>query len=318
MKSPHSDAQALYKLRLLLLPFVLIILGCGNPAPRTADSNYVTVLGHRSIMQPGGAIELPIVLRSKSSNRPVPAANVKVMLGQTPETAQVLFSGTTDFAGAATAKFTVPANLADPRQFLIITSDRLVGGAAAYSRAVYIGRSSNVLVSTDKPVYQPGQTIHARIIGLDSQSLKAAAGQTATLQIQNPDGATLLQQAIKLSDWGIGSYDFDLDTRAPAGNYRLVASIGPIASTRLVEVKPYVLPRFKIELNTDKSYYGLEGSISGTVQANYFFGKPVSQGKVHLEGASGSDGENVLTLNGETDVQGRFTFRRTPASTTCC
>ena len=308
MKSPPPDSQTLYKLRLLLLPFILIILGCGGPTPRAVDSNYVVVLGHRGIMQPGSTVDLPMLLRSKTTNQPVPSANIKVMLGQAPETAQLLFNGTTDFSGTATAKFTVPATLSDPRQFLIITSDRLVGGASAYSRPVYIGRTSNVLVSTDKPVYQPGQTIHARIIGLDSLNLKAAAGQQATLRVQNPDGVTLAQQVITLSDWGIGSYDFALDTRAPTGTYRLVASIGPIESARTLEVKPYTLPRFKIEVNTDKTYYNLESKINGAVQANYFFGKPVANGKVHLEGVSGSAGENVLALEGETDAQGHFSF----------
>ena len=45
---------------------------------------------------------------------------------------------------------------------------------------VYVGRTFNVLASTDKPVYQPGQVIHIRGLALDTLDMHAADGMTMT------------------------------------------------------------------------------------------------------------------------------------------
>ena len=60
--------------------------------------------------------------------------------------------------------------------------------------------------------------------------------------------------------------------------------MGTAEAQRTVEVKPYTLPRFEVNLTTDRPYYQVEETISGQVEAAYFFGKPVSGGQVHIEG----------------------------------
>ncbi|MEZ4619655.1 MAG: hypothetical protein R2867_29685 [Caldilineaceae bacterium] len=61
-----------------------------------------------------------------------------------------------------------------------------------------------------------------------------------------------------------------------SGDYMLTAEIGPVTSSRSVEVKPYTLPRFAITFQSEKSFY-LPGEVAtGTVDAQYFFGKPVA------------------------------------------
>jgi CD109 antigen len=49
--------------------------------------------------------------------------------------------------------------------------------------------------------------------------------------------------------------------------------------------------------------------VEGSLQANYFFGKPVSEGQVLIEGFS-FDVERVsaFTLEGQTDAEGNFDF----------
>ncbi len=62
-------------------------------------------------------------------------------------------------------------------------------------------------------------------------------------------------------------------------------------------------------MQTERSYYLPGEHISGTLSAAYFFGKPVAGGQVHLEGYSFDVQRNVLlTLDGQTDEQGNFTF----------
>jgi uncharacterized protein YfaS (alpha-2-macroglobulin family) len=88
---------------------------------------------------------------------------------------------------------------------------------SGFSQPVHLGPAYSLLVSTDKPRYQPGQTLHTRILVLDKLTLRPAAGQTLRVQIQEPGGIWLADHTLPLSDWGIGSLDLLLDERAEPG-----------------------------------------------------------------------------------------------------
>ena len=292
----------------VLLPLILLILGCNPTQQPPPDRHYVTVFGHRAILTPGSAVELPILLRTVNTNHPVFGSRVDVRIGKSADDARSVFNGRTDVNGLVTAKFTAPTDLKDPDEFLIITSDQLFG-QSAYSRPVYVGTAYNVLVSTDKPVYQPGQTLHMRVLALENVSLAAAAGQTVHVRLQDPNGAYLMDSPVVLSEWGIGSADFDLDSQAATGKYRVIASIGAREAGRTIEVKPYTLPRFKITLQPDRRYYDIGGAIAGEIRAEYFFGKPVAGGKVSIQGKpAGRDDRTVVSVAGQTGPDGAYRF----------
>ena len=50
-----------------------------------------------------------------------------------------------------------------------------------------------------------------------------------------------------------------------------------------VEVKKYVLPKFKIDLKLDRPYYQPGEKVTGKLHAQYFFGKPVANGDAHID-----------------------------------
>jgi hypothetical protein len=78
---------------------------------------------------------------------------------------------------------------------------------------------------------------------------------------------------------------------------------------KTVTIEKYVLPKFKVAVATEKSYFLPGELVKGTVQADYFFGKPVSQGKIKLV-ASTFDVEfkDFTTLEGTTQENGGFPF----------
>ena len=125
-----------------------------------------------------------------------------------------------------------------------------------------------MLISSDKPIYQPGQTIHLRALALDSNDLKAAQGMTLTLTVADPDGNKLMRKELVTSDYGIAAADFVLDSQAASGDYIISTEMGPSASSRSVEVKPYTLPRFKSISPAAKGYYKPGEIVTGTVSAN--------------------------------------------------
>ncbi len=177
-------------------------------------------------------------------------------------------------------------------------------------RDVYVGRTYNVLASTDKPVYQPGQVIHMRGLALDTLDMQAAKSMTMTLTVADPEGNKLLRQDLTTSDYGIASIDFPLDTHAASGDYTITAEMGPTVSSRSVEVKPYSLPRFEVTFHPDSTFYLPGQAATGSVEAKYFFGKPVADGAVSIRGTldDGRGERTVVELDGKTDADGHYDY----------
>ena len=134
------------------------------------------------------------------------------------------------------------------------------------------------MASTDKPVYQPGQVIHMRGLALRRPDLKPVAGQVMAFSLTDPRGNVVFRDGKPTSRFGIGSADCPLAGELIEGNYHVDCRVGETTSRATVEVKRYVLPRFKVALALDQPYYQPGQIIKGRVQADYVFGKPVAEG----------------------------------------
>jgi hypothetical protein len=151
--------------------------------------------------------------------------------------------------------------------------------------------------------------IHLRGLALDTLDLHAADNLTMTLTVQDAQGNKLMRRELLTSQYGIASADFALDAQATSGDYIISAELGPTSSTRTVEVKPYTLPRFEITFTPDKSFYLPGETATGTVEARYFFGKPVAGAAVTMRGSVTDVNENELfAITGETDADGIYRY----------
>lgn len=154
------------------------------------------------------------------------------------------------------------------------------GESETLNQSVKLRRSWKLMLSSDKPVYQPGQTIHLRSLALRQPDLHPVAGQEAVFTLADPKGNVLFKQRTVTSRFGISWADCPLADEILEGAYQVHCAIGDTASESTVEVKKYVLPKFKIDLNADKPFYQPGDRIRLKVQAGYFFGKPVAAGDV--------------------------------------
>ena len=310
----------------LLIPLVIFILGCPPPSPQPPmpdgfeeevigipmpDSGVpgLAILGATEYLAPDSQGSLLIQVQDPYDGRPQANARVQVSLNTPSGESRKLFTGLTDNAGIIQVAFAVPADLAETEGSLTITADTENYGQLQSTQDVYVGRVYNVLLSTDKPVYQPGQVIHLRTLALDSNALKAAQGQPLVITVADPEGNKLMRRELVTSDFGIATADFQLDTQATSGDYVLTAEMGPVTSSRSVEVKPYTLPRFDVTFHSEKSFYLPGEIVTGTVDAQYFFGKPVAGGQVIIKGfATDVERFQVFELTGETDESGIYTY----------
>ncbi len=303
------------KIRFLALVAALIALTvCGLAggtfyALRLPDEtgDQDTYLLGQSRLVPGAPAAVHVQVQRHDDGQPVPGAEVEVSLRPSDGgRAQVLYTGLTAEDGQAAASFTVP-EVANPEQEIVVqTRSRL--GRDEMSMPVQVERSYKVLLSTDKPIYQPGQQILVRALALGAFDQLPAADSAVELTIADAKGNKVFKETATTSDYGVASWAFQLAGEVNDGNYKLTASLDGTASEKTVTVKPYVLPKFEVNAATHEDFYQPGQRVTGQVEAAYFFGKAV-EGEVKLAGwVFDVERRQVIDLAGQTGADGTFAF----------
>ena len=178
---------------------------------------------------------------------------------------------------------------------------------------ITIQAPARVLLTTDKPRYQPGQTIHLRSLILNGRTQQPMAGEPVTFEICDGKDNKLFKETRSTSAYGIAATDFVLADELNPGTFHVCAHTTAARSDQAVEVKRYVLPKFNLQVTTGQPYYLPGQTVAGSVQASYFFGKPVSDAMVKLTAATIQEKPVVISdLQGRTDGGGS-----SPSSSFC-
>ncbi len=260
----------------------------------------------------GSQAEMACKVRGvKSLTETVPlVADVEVAWLGRDGKAEELYKGKTGEDGMALVRFQVPH--APPGQYALQVKTKSAFGEETLKRDVKVTALPKVLLTTDKPLYQPGQTIRLRALALRAFDLVPAAKQPLVFEVEDAKGNKVYKKELPTSEYGIASADFTLADEVNMGEYRVRAMLGDQRSEKTVTVKKYVLPKFKVELKTDKTFYLPKETIKGTLQADYFFGKPVAGGKVSVEASTFDVAfKKFTTFTGTTDKNGHIKFEVT-------
>uniref|UniRef100_A0A673Y062 Alpha-2-macroglobulin-like n=1 Tax=Salmo trutta TaxID=8032 RepID=A0A673Y062_SALTR len=106
--------------------------------------------------------------------------------------------------------------------------------------------SPMTFVQTDKPIYNPGQTVQFRVITLDTNF--SPVNQLVSLE--NDIHQNRIGQWVNTSSSGnILQLSHPLNSEAPIGSYAIVVWIGDNKIYHHFKVKKYVLPKFEIKMN---------------------------------------------------------------------
>jgi alpha-2-macroglobulin-like protein len=274
------------------------------------DPLDLRLLGQNQWM-PSSQVSVRVAVWDAQRAAPQPGLKVSFHLyNPKTKTRVALAEGDTDEYGAVAPLFETP-DWADGTYELQVET-RYRGRSEVLTRPVKLKRDWRVMLTTDKPVYQPGQTIRLRSLSLKKPSLKPIAGEAVHFSIQDPKGNLIFKQRDVTSQFGIAATDCPLATQVIEGEYRIVCEVGGARSESTVRVQKYMLPKFKLDVTLDKAFYAPADLVRGQLRANYFFGKPVVGGQVQVEVRSTDFGSQQLqSIEATTDEQGNceFSFR---------
>ncbi|HUO31986.1 MAG TPA: MG2 domain-containing protein, partial [Bryobacteraceae bacterium] len=295
----------------------------GDNAPAIDDTESVStilrmpvvrILGQQSYLSGGQAAVRVIVTDSKNDFIPGRGAVRIELAGPNPH---VLFTGRLDARGTTEAQFQMPSGLVGTFPLRYVADTPI--GTAEFTQQVRLEDKVSVLLTTEKPIYQPGQSIHARALALDRANHTAAAARKLTFEAEDSRGNKVFKKVTQTDKFGIASAEFDLADEVNLGTYHLRARLGDDDSANTAEltlnVERYVLPKFKVAIDfagegkPAKLFYKPGDHVTGTVRANYFFGKPVDRAEVSIK-ASGMDVAQfeAVSVQGKTDDEGAWRF----------
>lgn len=242
------------------------------------DRRTVVMAGEE--VAPGGQAAAHVVVTDPNSGERLEDAGVTLYLEtENGSERERVASGRTGPDGSYTAEFEAPDETGTHR--LVVVSED--GGVSdEVETTVTVDRSYSIVVETDRPIYRPGDDVHVR--GVVRNRGGDAADGTARVEITGPNANRLFSREVSLNEYGTGNITFPISSEAPPGRYRVKVSYDGETRTRTVTVREYEKPRFDVGFSPEESYYRPGERVRATVDAEYFFGEPVTNGTVTVEG----------------------------------
>jgi len=268
---------------------ISLILSSGIIA-YNADDIYALNKSRLSAVLPsdyngGEKVSFPVLV-SSIDGEPKENKEVKVSLKRGGEK-ELLYQGKTGDQGLNSAEFELPEG--DYEGKLIVESE-----GKRVEKSIRSWGRTRLFVSTDKPIYQPGQTVHIRSLCFQGDR-PLDENRTVNYTIKTPEGDKIFKKSFTPNEFGISYYNYSLSKILPLGAYELKVDVGEKSSKISFLVDEYVLPRFDINFRSLEDWYLYGEYMSGTLDADYFFGKDI-QGEADVDLLF--DGEEIDSYTG--------------------
>jgi alpha-2-macroglobulin len=147
----------------------------------------------------------------------------------------------------------------------------------------------NAFLTTDRGIYQPGETIHVLALIRNPEGVAPALAPKATIRLQVRD-RTLVQRRVEPTAWMLGgaALAIEIPRTIRPGSARLTLSLGegdaaPVVGDTIVQVGPVRPDRARLQfVDPDRSWRVRKAAsglieIDGTIAAQYLFGSEGTQ-----------------------------------------
>jgi hypothetical protein len=225
--------------------------------------------------------------------------------------------GETDADGFAVLDFKIPGNLKLDDADLSVTGRKNGIVREVLEDFNEDSARGRVLLTADKPIYQPGQDFRVRGLYLDFNNT-VVTDKPLEFKIFDEDGTVLFKEKVATSAFGIAAVSWKIPDTAKLGAYRVEVGADDRLSeqTLYFKVSRYDLPNFAVTAKPDKIFYlPNDRQAEIAVTADYLFGKPVTKGKVRVVQESERrwnwreqkyDVTEKGVFEGATDADGKF------------
>lgn len=215
----------------------------------------------------------------KDSGSPVNTAQLKVLDNNS---GAVLFNGVTGKDGALLLK-----NKSSSKSLIVLNKDGeyAISDPNFFASSFYGSGGVRVFMYTDRPIYRPGDQVYfkgiVRNFRKDDYEIQSGG---ATVDVLNNNGDPV-QTGIPVdvnSESGTFNGEFTLpsDTAVTLGTYLLLFKFASGSYTTEFSVDAYKKPTFLVKVNTPKNVYVKNEKVPVTVNARFYYGKPVAGANV--------------------------------------
>ncbi|TMQ09329.1 MAG: hypothetical protein E6J90_38210, partial [Deltaproteobacteria bacterium] len=212
---------------------------------------------------------------------------------------------------AAEAKLTLPEVPDGDYELHARYQTALGSGEVTAPLALYT--PARIHVITDRPLYQPGDTVRFRAVVLRARDLVPLDHRPGRWVVRDPGGEILLEEAAPAGEWGVVAGSFPVDRAAATGAWKVAWRSAEAGDEVEFTVAPFTLPRFRVDATADRPFYraGDRPVIKGAVI--YSSGAPVAAASLEIhwdiEGAWPPPtewGDHLLPARAVTSAAGRF------------
>jgi len=286
-KARNGDSLCLFRVRYTVTPVSQPAISGTLALDHIAPALFVLHIATPKEIRPGGTYAIrirathPLTL-SPQPGVPLEATATASIDGVDKDAVLERKHLVTDRNGFATLEFTAPSNPALD-SVSILVDGRLTNIHSTVEQHISVPSQRSLTLTTDKPLYQPGQTVHLRLLSIDNRG-RALAKSKLTLDVRDPDNTLVFRTEATTSHFGIASADWTVPARLRLGNYTIATSDegnSPSASAQ-IRISRYDLPTFVVVPKPDKPFYLPGQNAAVEVRADYLFGKPVVHGHVRV------------------------------------
>ncbi|MEY2429118.1 MAG: alpha-2-macroglobulin, partial [Verrucomicrobiota bacterium] len=202
-------------------------------------------------------------------------------------------SKTADKDGIAVFDLSRPANYSLELFASAIIKDRQ---AFTLANSYWYGHEHEpwkIYALTDRPAYRPKETVQWKFIArrYNGSVYSTPSDQTIEFQIDDPRGAKVKEDKIKLNAFGSAWGSLELLETMPLGEYHITfwdeGRKRQIGNATLFRLEEYKLPEFKVSVQTpeeegQKKTFRVGEKVEVNIQADYYFGGPVANASVEV------------------------------------
>ena len=156
---------------------------------------------------------------------------------------------------------------------------RVEGPGFEDAAAMRVESGASLFLETDKPIYKPGQKVMIRVLTVGPE-LRPLTGDI-TIEVQDAKGSKVFKKEVSTSEFGMATLDMPLSSEPNLGVWKVTAHTENAKAEVDVRVEKYVLPKYEVSVDLPKEWVLANEKITGRIEAEYTFGKPV-QGEVEI------------------------------------